>query len=218
MFVAGVGRERATISSLLSPPMVWDITTQKLIWIIASLPLHSPGRTVSILHTSHFVSLETGRTQTENLSKNLTICQAELSRMDICPILAIRSIKTDWIISRRAPPTIRANWRCFSESQAGGQHGQVVTTENRSSSESGYGTSLGEARQDVEQDEVFCLEEEEELPLQYFRPQQSQFSVGVSSTNFQFWIINQIYLLPLLWLPKDLTGQGNSMHTYVQHK
>ena len=59
--------------------------------------------------------------------------------------------------------------------------------ENRSSSESGYGTSVGDTRDtrmDTEQDEVFYMEEE--MPLRQFRPHKSHHSLRSSSTNFQY--------------------------------
>ena len=78
-----------------------------------------------------------------------------------------------------------------------GDQGEVAAnTENRSSSESGYGTSVGDTRgdimgdimdirgdtrhQDNDLDEVFYLEEEEEegFPLQHFNSDKSHICVG----------------------------------------
>ena len=76
----------------------------------------------------------------------------------------------------------------------------VATIENRSSSESGYGTSVGDTRGetmesmeirgdtrqlDNDLDEVFYLEEEE-FPLQHFQADKSHICVGLSSGQVQY--------------------------------
>ena len=73
----------------------------------------------------------------------------------------------------------------------------TASTENRSSSESGYGTSVGDSRgdsvedtrqdnrQDTELDEVFYLEEEEEEEFP-FKADQSHICVGLSSGQVQY--------------------------------
>ena len=78
---------------------------------------------------------------------------------------------------------------------------EVANTENRSSSESGYGTSVGDTRgdtlepmetradtrqQDTDLDEVFYLEEEEEFPQQHFHADKSHICVGLSSGQVQY--------------------------------
>ena len=78
----------------------------------------------------------------------------------------------------------------------------MATIENRSSSESGYGTSVGDTRgdtmdtmdtrgdtrqQDNDLDEVFYMEEEEEeFPLQHFQADKSHICVGLSSGQVQY--------------------------------
>ena len=78
----------------------------------------------------------------------------------------------------------------------------TASTENRSSSESGYGTSVGDTRgdtlepmetradtrqQDTDLDEVFYLEEEEEeFPQQLFHADKSHICVGLSSGQVQY--------------------------------
>ena len=78
---------------------------------------------------------------------------------------------------------------------------ETLSTENRSSSESGYGTSVGDTRadtvednrgdtrhQDTELDEVFYLEEEEEEVEERFpfNVDKSHISVGLSSGLVQY--------------------------------
>ena len=70
----------------------------------------------------------------------------------------------------------------------------TASTENRSSSESGYGTSVGDTRgdashQDMELDEVFYLEqqeEEEEEEVLPFKADKSHICVGLSSGQVQY--------------------------------
>ena len=63
--------------------------------------------------------------------------------------------------------------------------------ENRSSSESGYGTSVGDTRgdashQDMELDEVFHLEQEDEEEVLPFKADKSHICVGLSSGQVQY--------------------------------
>ena len=93
---------------------------------------------------------------------------------------------------------VSIRYRCFSDSFVvcrDAEEGEHLRLENRSSSESGYGTSVGDTRgdimgdimdirgdtrhQDTDLDEVFYLEEEEEgFPLQHFNSDKSHICVG----------------------------------------